>query len=307
MQSVFQLAMLIPVTVLAVCWIVLALKYEDKFKEITATIDSSEYFMCELFHIGFQIMQIIRYDMKSERARRKIKMMAEVYGKKYAEYHYYVLIGGQITYLYTAVTGILLIALLANEPMAVLFGIVLAGLFVWYLSETFKDKLTARREKILSDFPQVLSKLTLLVNSGMLLRDAWNLTAEQGNSVPHLLEQHAVSLTAEQGNSVLFEEMRQTALQMANGVPESTAYYEFAERCGVKEIRKFSSMIIQGLEKGGSDLTKFLKDMSEEMWMEKKNLVKQKGEKANAKLLIPTTIIFIGILLMIMAPVLTGL
>ena len=226
MQSVFQLAMLIPVTVLAVCWIVLALKYEDKFKEITATIDSSEYFMCELFHIGFQIMQIIRYDMKSERARRKIKMMAEVYGKKYAEYHYYVLIGGQITYLYTAVTGILLIALLANEPMAVLFGIVLAGLFVWYLSETFKDKLTARREKILSDFPQVLSKLTLLVNSGMLLRDAWNLTAEQGNSV-------------------LFEEMRQTALQMANGVPESTAYYEFAERCGVKEIRKFSSMIIQ--------------------------------------------------------------
>ena len=281
MQSVFQLAMLIPVTVLAVCWIVLALKYEDKFKEITATIDSSEYFMCELFHIGFQIMQIIRYDMKSERARRKIKMMAE-------EYHYFVLIGGQITYLYTAVTGILLIALLANEPMAVLFGIVLAGLFVWYLSETFKDKLTARREKILSDFPQVLSKLTLLVNSGMLLRDAWNLTAEQGNSV-------------------LFEEMRQTALQMANGVPESTAYYEFAERCGVKEIRKFSSMIIQGLEKGGSDLTKFLKDMSEEMWMEKKNLVKQKGEKANAKLLIPTTIIFIGILLMIMAPVLTGL
>ena len=54
-------------------------------------------------------------------------------------------------------------------------------------------------------------------------------------------------------------------------------------------------------------MIRFLKDMSEEMWMEKKNLVKQKGEKANAKLLIPTTIIFIGILLMIMAPVLTGL
>lgn len=288
MQSVFQLAMLVPVTVLAVGWIMLALKYEDKFKEITSTIDSGEYFMCELFYIGFQTMEMIHYNMKSERARRKIKMMAEVYGRKYAEYHYYVLIGGQITYMLTAVTVILLIALLANEPMAVLFGIVLAGLFVWYLNESFKDKLTARREKILSDFPQVLSKLTLLVNSGMLLRDAWNLTAQQGESV-------------------LFEEMRQTALQLSNGVPETTAYYEFAERCGVKEIRKFSSMVIQGLEKGGSDLTKFLRDMSEEMWMEKKNMVRQKGEKANAKLLIPTTIIFIGILVMIMAPVLTGL
>lgn len=288
MQSVFQLAMLLPVTVLAVGWIVLALKYEDKFKTVTDTIDSGEYYMCELFYIGFQVMELIRYDMKSERARRKIKMMAEVYGKKYAQYHYYVLVGGQITYMFTAVTGILLIALLANEPMAVLFGVVLAGLFVWYLSESFKDKLTARREKILSDFPQVLSKLTLLVNSGMLLRDAWNLTAQQGNSV-------------------LFEEMRQTALHLSNGVPETTAYYEFAERCGVKEIRKFSSMVIQGLEKGGSELTGFLRDMSEEMWVEKKNMVKQKGEKANAKLLIPTTIIFIGILVMIMAPVLTGL
>lgn len=288
MQSVFQLAMLAPVTVLAVGWIVLALKYEDKFQGITSTIDSGEYYMCELFYIGFQVMEIIHYNMKSERARRKIKLMAEVYGRKYAEYHYYVLIGGQITYMLTAVTGILLLALLANEPTAILFGVALAGLFVWYLNESFKDKLTARREKILSDFPQVLSKLTLLVNSGMLLRDAWNLTAQQGNSV-------------------LFEEMRKTAVQLSNGVPETTAYYEFAERCGVKEIRKFSSMVIQGLEKGGSDLTGFLRDMSEEMWAEKKNMVRQKGEKANAKLLIPTTIIFIGILVMIMAPVLTGL
>lgn len=288
MQSVFQLAMLVPVTVLAVGWIVLAIKYEEKFEEITSTIDSDEYFMCELFYIGFQIMELIHYDMRSQRARRKIKLMGEVYGRKYAEYHYYVLTGGQITYMFTAVTVILLVALLANEPTAVLLGILLAGLFVWYLNESFKDKLTARRERILSDFPQVLSKLTLLVNSGMLLRDAWNLTAEQGNSV-------------------LFEEMRQTAAQLSNGVSEATAYYEFAERCGVKEIRKFSSMIIQGLEKGGSELTGFLKDMSEEMWTEKKNMVKQKGEKANSKLLIPTTIIFIGILVMIMAPVLMGL
>lgn len=164
----------------------------------------------------------------------------------------------------------------------------MAGLFVWYLSESFKDKLTARREKILSDFPQMLSKMTLLVNSGMLLRDAWNLIAYQGNSV-------------------LFTEMQLTATQLENGVTEMAAYYEFAERCGVKEVRKFASMVIQGLEKGGSELTAFLKDMSEEMWMEKKNMVKRKGEQANAKLLAPTVIIFIGILFMIMAPLLSGL
>lgn len=288
MQSVFQLGMLIPTTIVAGIWMFLALKYEEKFKEVTSSIDSKEYYLSEMFYIGFQIMEIIHFNMRSDSSRRKIKMMSEVYGKKYAEYYYYVLVGGQITYIVTVVPLVFLLALLANNPTALLMGVAVAGLFVWYLSESFKDKLTARREKILSDFPQMLSKMTLLVNSGMLLRDAWNLIAYQGNSV-------------------LFTEMQLTATQLENGVTEMAAYYEFAERCGVKEVRKFASMVIQGLEKGGSELTAFLKDMSEEMWMEKKNMVKRKGEQANAKLLAPTVIIFIGILFMIMAPLLSGL
>lgn len=288
MQSVFQLGMLIPTTIVAGIWMFLALKYEEKFKEVTSSIDSKEYYLSEMFYIGFQIMEIIHFNMRSDSSRRKIKMMSEVYGKKYAEYYYYVLVGGQITYIVTVIPLVFLLALLANNPTALLMGVAVAGLFVWYLSESFKDKLTARREKILSDFPQMLSKMTLLVNSGMLLRDAWNLIAYQGNSV-------------------LFTEMQLTATQLENGVTEMAAYYEFAERCGVKEVRKFASMVIQGLEKGGSELTAFLKDMSEEMWMEKKNMVKRKGEQANAKLLAPTVIIFIGILFMIMAPLLSGL
>ena len=50
-----------------------------------------------------------------------------------------------------------------------------------------------------------------------------------------------------------------------------------------------------------------LKDMADELWLEKRNLVKQKGEKANSKLLVPTVVIFIGILFMVMAPVISGL
>lgn len=288
MQSTFQLAMLIPTTVVVLFWIILALKYEEKFEEITSSIRPDDYYMSELFYIGFQIMEMIRFNIKSDASRKKIKLMSEVYGKKYAEYYYYVSVGGKITYVITVLPIIFLLALLANNPIALLFGVVLAGLFVWYINENFKDKLTARREEILAEFPQVLSKMTLLVNSGMLLRDAWNLIANQSDTI-------------------LFQEMKLTATQLDNGVPEAVAYREFAERCGIKEIRKFASMVIQGLEKGASELTMFLKDMADELWMEKRNMVKQKGEKANSKLLIPTVIIFIGILFMIMAPIISGL
>lgn len=288
MQSMFQLIMLIPTTAAVLVWIALAMRCEEKFQEITSSIDTKEYYMCELFYIGFQIMELIHFNIKSDHSRKKVKLMSEVYGRKYAEYYYYVLVGGQITYVMTVLPMIFLLALLANKPAALAFGVVLSVLFVWYVNESFQDKLTDRREKILTQFPQVLSKMTLLVNSGMLLRDAWNLIAEQGESV-------------------LFEEMRLTSMQLDNGVPEAAAYREFAERCGIKEVRKFSSMVIQGLEKGGSELTVFLKDMADEMWLEKKNIVRKKGEQANSKLLMPTAIIFIGILFMIMAPMMSGL
>lgn len=288
MQSTFQLAMLIPTTAAVLFWVILALRYEEKFEEITSSIHSDEYYLSELFFIGFQIMEIIHFNIKSDASRKKIKLMSEVYGKKYAEYYYYVSVGGKITYVVTVLPVIFLLALLANNPVALLFGVVLAVIFVWYMNESFKDKLTARREEILAQFPQVLSKMTLLVNSGMLLRDAWNLIANQSDTV-------------------LFQEMQLTATQLDNGVSEVAAYREFAERCGIKEVRKFASMIIQGLEKGAAELTMFLKDMADELWMEKRNMVKQKGEKANSKLLVPTVIIFIGILFMIMAPIVTGL
>ena len=47
--------------------------------------------------------------------------------------------------------------------------------------------------------------------------------------------------------------------------------------------------------------------MTEEMWETKKNEVKQKGEKANTKLLLPVLLIFIGILMMVLVPVMNGL
>ena len=173
MQSTFQLAMLVPTTAIVLFWVILAAKYEEKFEEVTSSIPQEDYYLCELFYIGFQIMDMIHFNIKSDACRKKIKLMSEVYGKKYAEYYYYVSVGGKITYVITVFPIIFLVALLANNPVALLFGVVFAAIFVWYMNESFKDKLTDRREKILAEFPQVLSKMTLLVNSGMLLRDAW--------------------------------------------------------------------------------------------------------------------------------------
>lgn len=84
----------------------------------------------------------------------KVKEMSEVYGRRYAEYYYYVQVGGEVTYAVTVIPLVFVFAVLGNSPMALVFGIVLAGLLVWYLDEMFRDKLTARREELLAEFPR---------------------------------------------------------------------------------------------------------------------------------------------------------
>ena len=99
----------------------------------------------------------------------------------------------------------------------------------------------------------------------------------------------------------------QRLLEIDNGIMEADAYRNFADRCSVKEVRKFTSLILQNLQKGNEELALFLGDMSTEMWEMKKNEVKQKGEKANSRLLLPVFLIFIGILILILVPVMSGL
>lgn len=282
-MTVGRIAILVIATILVLLWVILAEKYAAVYENITASIDAEKYRYPELFCIGFAIMDFLKIDTKSKNARKRIKEIAEIQGKKYAEYYYYIINGAKWTYGFTVLVFFAVLGAMANAIEALLLGGVLAGLIMWYLEELMNDQLTERRDDILSSMPQMLSKLTLLVNSGMIVREAWEKVAFGGTGA-------------------LYEEMQLTVKEMHNGISDLDAYRNFADRCAVKEVRRFASTMIQNLSKGNAELSYFLKEMSEEMWEEKKHLVKRKGEAANSKLLMPTVMIFIGILIMIIVP-----
>ena len=280
----YQLILLALATPFTLIWIYLAITGGKKYQKYTDSSFAKEYQMSELLCVGFSVMRILHISTKTRAAQAKIREIAEIKGKKYAEYYYYMLLGAKTTYTYTIVIVVMLLSAMSNNKGLLFMGLIVGGLLILYLDLALFDKLTARRQEILLDLPQVLSKLTLLVNSGMVLRDAWK----------------RVSIT---GERVLYQEMQNTNLEMENGVAEIDAYRNFAERCNVKEIRKFTSLIIQNLNKGNEELAYFMKDLSDEMWEVKKSQVKQKGEKANTQLLLPMMLILIGILIMVMVPV----
>ena len=141
---------------------------------------------------------------------------------------------------------------------------------------------------MMSEFSDVVSKLALLVSSGMILREAWERVAYSKEGV-------------------IYQEMRRSVIDMQNGAAEVDAIFTFGQRSLLPEIRKFASTLIQGTTKGNSDLAAMLTEQSKEVWALKKQQVHRQGELANNKLLLPMCVTFIGILIMVIVPVFNNL
>ena len=177
---------------------------------------------------------------------------------------------------------------LSSEMLAMLVGFMFSGLAYYYFGTVTEKKILQRSEELLHDFSEVVSKLALLSNAGMILREAWQEVAYGGEGI-------------------IYTEMQKAVEEMNNGVAEVDAVYNFGTRCIIPEIKKFTSTIIHGMTKGNSELTVMMQEQSKEVWQLKKQLVRREGEKAASKLLIPICIMFVGILIMILIPIFTNL
>jgi len=163
-------------------------------------------------------------------------------------------------------------------------GTILVLVLVYAMYDEVSDQVRKRREAIIRQFPAMVSKLALLATSGMIMDRAWKETAYSQD-----LE--------------LYKEMRTTAEELDNLVSPQAAYGGFVSRCNTKETTKLASAIIQNLSKGNAELGNLLRGIAKEAWLERRHNAKRDSEKANSKLMIPTMLLFLSILIMIMVPV----
>lgn len=268
-------------------WLVLYFggkKYEDIF----ATLDKKDYPMGDTYFVGYQFTLLLKLDYRSKKHRELRKELSVIYEPKYADYYLRVIASMRYTMALTVAALAAPLYFLSESMM--LFLMLLAGavLVYYYYGTVMEEKIKARSEEMLSDFSEVVSKLALLVNAGMILTDAWNQVAFSGERT-------------------LYQEMRRSVGEIQNGKSAADAIYVFGQRCMLPEIKKFSSTLIQGIKQGNRELADMLTQQSGEVWELKKQLVRRKGEAANSKLLIPMCVTFIGILIMIMIPIFTNL
>ena len=101
--------------------------------------------------------------------------------------------------------------------------------------------------------------------------------------------------------------MQEACREMDNGMASAEAIYNFGVRTGSPEVRKFASIIIQNIEKGGSDVTAVMRQQADELMSQRRQMLLRKGDDAAAQLLAPTTIVLIGVILIIMVAAMSGM
>ena len=259
-----------------------------KYDMYLETLDSKEYPFFQLYGVGFRINDLIGMDFSRKSERKRRQHLALLKGDQLAEYYLRVNAAERTTFASLCIVASFILYGISQEIMILVILIGFGAIAYYYVSTIPEETVKKRTGAILDEFADVVSKLALLVNAGMILREAWEMIAYSAEGE-------------------LYDEMRLVCENINNGMSEIDAYTEFGTRCTAPEIKKFTSTIIQGVVKGNKELVEMIKMQSREMWNSKQHRVRQQGEKAASKLLIPTCIMFVGVLIMIIVPIFANL
>lgn len=259
-----------------------------KYNYLFDALEEKDYPLKEIYGVGYALMELLHYQYKSRSDRKIRKELNILYGEKYADYYIRVIHAQKVSISMTLLALAVPLYGLANDMTAALVVVLFAGLAYYYFGTLTSEKIIKRSEEMLRDFSNVVSKLALLTNAGMIMRDAWEDVARTGDTV-------------------LYQEMQHAVQQMNNGKTMVDALYEFGVRCVIPEVKKFTSTITQGIRKGNEDLAEMLQAQSKEVWAMKKQNVRRQGEKASSKLLLPMMMMLVGILVMVIIPIFANL
>lgn len=202
------------------------------------------------------------------------------YEPKYADYYAQV-IWAQVLSFASLILGIgLILSGILNSGFFVLLTIGFAAAATYFFLTQLKNRLKKREEECLEELPEVVSTMALLINSGMIITEVWNTVAYSKDGE-------------------IYNLMKESCEDINNGVAVGNAIHKFGVLSNSPNVRKFASMLVQSIDKGGRELAEFLAQQSTEMLNLKRQLLLQKGEVAASKLIFPTALIFVGIMLMI--------
>ncbi|XME01893.1 immunoglobulin-like domain-containing protein [Lachnospiraceae bacterium C1.1] len=182
----------------------------------------------------------------------------------------------------------------SNAGMTVFILGIVAAFVIFHLRDDEVKKAVEKRDALMSeDYPEIVSRLTLLLSAGMTIRGAFEKTA---------LDYEKDKVRGKCPERYAYEEMLVAVRQMKSGKSEMAAYQDFGSRSASPRFNKLGSLLSQNLKKGSSGLLNILEYETKDAFEDRKAIARRKGEEAGTRLLLPMGMMLMIVLVVVVVP-----
>lgn len=150
-----------------------------------------------------------------------------------------------------------------------------------YLNKRNKEK--KKEEFLVCEYPEVISKLSLLTGAGM---------------TPY----NALCRIASDGKGEAYGRLSEVVRRIQSGSSERELYSQFGQIFGVRSYSKLGTLLSQNVVRGNEQLRDMLRNECIDAFEEKKARARKKGEQAGTKLLFPMLLMLLVVMAIIMVP-----
>lgn len=175
-----------------------------------------------------------------------------------------------------------------------LFLLVIAtGILIYFFKDReLNKKVEQRRRNLQLEYPEFISKFTLLTGAGMPVKSA----------LRKLAMDYKDSKNFGAEKNITYEELLIAVYEMESGVLEEAAYDHFGKRCKIPQYIKLSGLLIQNMKKGSKDMFSLLEKEVRESFEERKSNGRRLGEEAGTKLLLSMMLMLGIVMILIIVP-----
>lgn len=160
------------------------------------------------------------------------------------------------------------------------------------ISKKQKKQIEKQNEDVIMSLPGFINQLLLLLDSGLILNDAFkNIAVEYGRLPARERNYFTEKIT------VIAEESERSGTGAVNG------FYRFAMSCNIRELTKTANYLYENKNRG-TELWDSLSELAEDLWKERKMLCLKKIKRSELKMSFPLAIMLISLILMTSAPAL---
>lgn len=172
-----------------------------------------------------------------------------------------------------------------------LLALVFPAMVVLHRQQKEKERKKKEQQQMQLDYPEIVTKLQLLLSTGMNLR----------KSVERIANDYLSYMRREEVRKA-YEILVEVCREMERGLGEKEAYEQLGERWELLSYRTLSSILVQCLQKGSGGVEQILAKEAEQAQRLRRQQAQILGEQASTRLLFPMILMLLVVFVILLVP-----